>query len=239
MSVHVGAAFIDNIKIDPNHARIKDRGSVTSRANCHMASKFNDDKWRKQFPSHVLGRNSLSDNVHQPISSSWDVIKHVGHGYTRNISQNQPFMSHYSGEVLTRAVKEVFQHSLSHGSVEEKLQHRANAQGNLSPSQVSMPLMHKAEKKYEIGKVSDEEEAKQRHLKGILNKLTPQNFEKLFAQVKELNIDNVVTLNGVISQIFDKALMEPTFCEMYASFCFRLAGDLPNFVKDDEKITFK
>ncbi|GJN26848.1 hypothetical protein PR202_gb14809 [Eleusine coracana subsp. coracana] len=39
--------------------------------------------------------------------------------------------------------------------------------------------------------------------------------------------------------IFDKALMEPTFCEMYASFCFRLAGDLPNFVKDDEKITFK
>ena len=102
-----------------------------------------------------------------------------------------------------------------------------------------MPLMHKAEKKYEIGKVSDEEEAKQRHLNGILNKLTPQNFEKLFAQVKELNIDNVVTLNGVISQIFDKTLMEPTFCEMYASFCFRLAGDLPNFVKNAEKITFK
>ncbi|KAF8644440.1 hypothetical protein HU200_066478 [Digitaria exilis] len=78
-----------------------------------------------------------------------------------------------------------------------------------------------------------------RQLKAILNKLTPQNFEKLFAQVKELNIDNVVTLTGVISQIFDKALMEPTFCEMYASFCSRLAGDLPNFVKDDEKITFK
>nr|CAB3485288.1 unnamed protein product [Digitaria exilis] len=37
-----------------------------------------------------------------------------------------------------------------------------------------------------------------------------QNHHK----VKELNIDNVVTLTGVISQIFDKALMEPTFCEI-------------------------
>ncbi|RLM64959.1 hypothetical protein C2845_PM16G15390 [Panicum miliaceum] len=240
MSVRVGAPYIDNIELNPNHARIKDQGSATSRANRHMASKFDDDKWGKQFSSHLSGRNSLLDNVHQPTSSSWDAIQRVGHGYTRNLSQCQPFISQDSGEVLSRVVKEVVsQCSMSRGSAEEKWQHRTNVQSILSPSQVSMLLMHKAEKKYEVGKVSDEEEAKQRQLKGILNKLTPQNFEKLFAQVKELNIDNIVTLTGVISQIFDKALMEPTFCEMYASFCFRLAGDLPNFVKDDEKITFK
>ncbi|PUZ48255.1 hypothetical protein GQ55_7G230900 [Panicum hallii var. hallii] len=238
--VHIGAPFIDTIELNPNHARIKDQGSATSRANRHMASKFDDDKWRKQFSSHVSGRNSFLDNVYQPTSSSWDAIQRVGHGYTRNLLQYQPFISQYSGEVLSRVVKEVVsQRSMSRGSAEEKWQHRTNAQSILSPSQVSMLLMHKAEKKYEVGKVSDEEEAKQRQLKGILNKLTPQNFEKLFAQVKELNIDNIVTLTGVISQIFDKALTEPTFCEMYASFCFRLAGDLPNFVKDDEKITFK
>ncbi|CAL5069164.1 unnamed protein product [Urochloa decumbens] len=234
MSVNVGA---QNTELNPNHARIKDRGSATSRANRHLAGKFDDDKWRKQFSS-VSGRNSLSDNVHQSVISSWDGGQRVGHGSTRSLSQSQPF-SQYSGEMLSRAMKEVVsQRGMSRGSVDERWQHRT-AQGISSPSQVSMPLMHKAEKKYEIGKVSDEEEAKQRQLKAILNKLTPQNFEKLFAQVKELNIDNVVTLTGVISQIFDKALMEPTFCEMYASFCFRLASDLPNFVKDDEKITFK
>lgn len=236
MSVHVGAPFIDNTQLNPNHARIKDRGS---RANRHMAGKFDDDKWRKQFSSPVSGRNLLSDNVHQPAFSNWDAVQHVGNGSVRSLSQSQPF-SQYSGEMLSRAMKEVVsQRSMSRGSVDERWQHRTNAQGISSPSQVSMPVMHKAEKKYEIGKVSDEEGSKQRQLKAILNKLTPQNFEKLFAQVKELNIDNVVTLTGVISQIFDKALMEPTFCEMYASFCFRLAGDLPNFVKDDEKITFK
>ncbi|XP_076888764.1 eukaryotic translation initiation factor 4G-like [Bidens hawaiensis] len=115
---------------------------------------------------------------------------------------------------------------------------RTGYQKGLMPSPHT-PMMHKAEKKYEIGKVTDEEQAKQRKLKSILNKLTPQNFEKLFEQVKQVNIDNADTLSGVIGQIFDKALMEPTFVEMYANFCSRLAVELPGFGEDNEKITFK
>ncbi|WVZ17624.1 hypothetical protein V8G54_010606 [Vigna mungo] len=108
-----------------------------------------------------------------------------------------------------------------------------------SPNQTPLQIMHKAENKYEVGKVTDVEEVKQRQLKAILNKLTPQNFDKLFEQVKEVNIDNAITLIGVISQIFEKALMEPTFCEMYANFCLHLASELPDFSEDNEKITFK
>ncbi|XP_071741492.1 eukaryotic translation initiation factor 4G-like isoform X2 [Rutidosis leptorrhynchoides] len=108
------------------------------------------------------------------------------------------------------------------------------------PSPHNTPAMHKAERKYEVGKVTDEEQAKQRQLKGILNKLTPQNFEKLFEQVKQVNIDNSNTLSGVIGQIFDKALMEPTFVEMYANFCARLSMELPDFTGENkEKVTFK
>ncbi|XP_045792328.1 eukaryotic translation initiation factor 4G-like isoform X3 [Trifolium pratense] len=113
-------------------------------------------------------------------------------------------------------------------------------QRGLIPSpQSPLQMMHRAEKKYEVGKVSDAEEAKQRQLKAILNKLTPQNFDRLFEQVKAVNIDNAVTLTGVISQIFEKALMEPTFCEMYANFCSHLATELPDLSVDNEKITFK
>jgi translation initiation factor 4G len=99
--------------------------------------------------------------------------------------------------------------------------------------------MHKAEKKYEVGKVVDEEEAKQRQLRAILNKLTPANFDKLFEQVKAVNIDNAATLTGVVSQIFDRTLMEPIYCEMYVNFCCHLAGELPDFNEDNEKVTFK
>ncbi|XP_057541040.1 eukaryotic translation initiation factor 4G-like isoform X2 [Amaranthus tricolor] len=100
-------------------------------------------------------------------------------------------------------------------------------------------VRHRADNKYKIGKIYAEEEAKQRKLKGILDKLTPQNFEKLYKQVKEVKIDNSVTLNGVVSQIFEKALMEPTFCEMYANLCQRLAFWLPELSVDNEKITFR
>ncbi|XVE76798.1 hypothetical protein DITRI_Ditri13aG0009500 [Diplodiscus trichospermus] len=123
----------------------------------------------------------------------------------------------------------------------DRWQRAANRhQKGLLPSpQTPLQMMHKAEKKYEVGKVGDEEESKQRQLRAILNKLTPQNFEKLFEQVKTVNIDNAVTLTGFVSQIYDRALMEPTFCEMYANLCYRLPGELRDFSEDNEKITFK
>jgi translation initiation factor 4G len=54
-----------------------------------------------------------------------------------------------------------------------------------------------------------------------------------------VNIDSALCLTGVISQIFDKALMEPTFCEMHAKFCVQLVAELPEFCKDNEKVIFK
>ncbi|XVE76801.1 hypothetical protein DITRI_Ditri13aG0009600 [Diplodiscus trichospermus] len=56
---------------------------------------------------------------------------------------------------------------------------------------------------------------------------------------KQLNIDNAGTLAGFVSQIYDKALMEPTFCEMYANLFYHLAGELSDFSEDNEKMTFK
>ncbi|XP_048616505.1 eukaryotic translation initiation factor 4G-like isoform X1 [Brassica napus] len=109
--------------------------------------------------------------------------------------------------------------------------------GPFSSPHTPVQVLHKAERKYQVGAVV--EQAKQWKFKGILNKLTPQNFEKLLEQVKSVNIDNAVTLIGVVSQIFDKALMEPTFCEMYADLCFHLSGALPDFKWNGEKISFK
>ncbi|CAH8360762.1 unnamed protein product [Eruca vesicaria subsp. sativa] len=111
-------------------------------------------------------------------------------------------------------------------------------QKELFPSpHTPMQVMHEAERRYQVGTVA--EQTKQKKLTGILNKLTPQNFEKLLKQVTSINIDNAVTLIGVVSQIFDKALMEPTFGEMYAELCFHLSGALPDFNWNGKRITFK
>eukprot|EP00245_Coleochaete_scutata_P017635 TRINITY_DN875_c0_g1_i1.p1 TRINITY_DN875_c0_g1~~TRINITY_DN875_c0_g1_i1.p1 ORF type:complete len:807 (-),score=197.56 TRINITY_DN875_c0_g1_i1:638-3058(-) len=79
-------------------------------------------------------------------------------------------------------------------------------------------------------------------VKGILNKLTPEKFEVLLEQLLEAGINSAPLLQSVISLVFDKAVLEPHFCPMYAELCVRLAEKLPEFPpeKEDEKpITFR
>ncbi|MFS8022985.1 putative MIF4G-like, type 3, initiation factor eIF-4 gamma, MA3, MIF4G-like domain superfamily [Helianthus anomalus] len=185
-----------------------------------------DDKWNK-----VSGG---------PMGPGWDPMGYPtrgNHGVLRTPRGQPP--GQYPGGILSGPMQSPGPPQMQRNNSDaDRWQRATGYQKGLMPSPHT-PMMHKAERKYEVGKVTDEEQAKQRRLKGILNKLTPQNFEKLFDQVKEVNIDNADTLSGVIGQIFDKALMEPTFVEMYANFCSRLAVELPGFGEENEKITFK
>jgi len=148
------------------------------------------------------------------------------------------------------------------------------------PPRRDLPALHKSESAFKVGLVlSDdpEEEAKQKAFKGILNKLTPDNFERLTQQLLDVGITEAKTLVGLIgqvgqdklvvgrgglvvglvgccraelrmccsslftrsiptppthpnsSQIFDKALFEPHFCELYSQLCHTLQKRLPEF----------
>ncbi|XP_068647101.1 eukaryotic translation initiation factor [Aristolochia californica] len=79
-------------------------------------------------------------------------------------------------------------------------------------------------------------------VKGILNKLTPEKFDILKGQLIDSGITTPDILKGVINLIFDKAVLEPTFCPMYALLCFDLNEKLPPFpseVPGGKEITFK
>ncbi|KAJ0031077.1 hypothetical protein Pint_14351 [Pistacia integerrima] len=79
-------------------------------------------------------------------------------------------------------------------------------------------------------------------LHSILNKLTPEKFDLLKGQLIDSGITSADILKGVISLIFDKAVLEPTFCPMYAQLCSDLNEKLPPFPSDEpggKEITFK
>ncbi|CAL0320122.1 unnamed protein product [Lupinus luteus] len=79
-------------------------------------------------------------------------------------------------------------------------------------------------------------------VKGILNKLTPEKFDLLKGQLIDSGITSADILKGVISLIFDKAVLEPTFCPMYAQLCSDLNEKLPPFPSEEpggKDITFK
>ncbi|KAG6589764.1 Eukaryotic translation initiation factor isoform 4G-1, partial [Cucurbita argyrosperma subsp. sororia] len=79
-------------------------------------------------------------------------------------------------------------------------------------------------------------------VKGILNKLTPEKFDLLKGQLIDSGITSADILKDVISLIFDKAVLEPTFCPMYAQLCSDLNQKLPQFPSDEpggREVTFK
>ncbi|CAL9244015.1 unnamed protein product [Arabidopsis halleri] len=79
-------------------------------------------------------------------------------------------------------------------------------------------------------------------VKGILNKLTPEKYDLLKGQLIESGITSADILKGVITLIFDKAVLEPTFCPMYAKLCSDINNKLPTFPPaepGDKEITFK
>lgn len=76
-----------------------------------------------------------------------------------------------------------------------------------------------------------------RRVRGILNKLTPEKFDKLSLELLNVGIDNQVILKGVILLIFDKALEEPKYSNLYAQLCHRLCEDVPNFEPPSSSIS--
>ncbi|XP_042506070.1 eukaryotic translation initiation factor 4G-like isoform X2 [Macadamia integrifolia] len=222
----------------PPTGRIIERPSGGSRVDRRGGGVADDDKWNKSPGPFASGRDLRLDIPHGGAFVGFRPGQGGNHGVLRD-PRGQPSPQYVAGILAgpSFAPQGGIQRN---NSDSDRWQRATGIQKGLIPSpQTPAQMMHKAEKKYVVGKASDEEERKQRQLKAILNKLTPQNFDKLFEQVKEVNIDNAGTLSGVISQIFDKALTEPTFCEMYANFCFHLATALPDFNEDNEKITFK
>ncbi|KAL3028070.1 hypothetical protein AAZX31_03G093400 [Glycine max] len=236
MSANIGSSHVFERDSHPSPGRIVDRPGGMSRMDRRGDVVMEDDRWSRVSGAFRSGRglDGIGGNVGFRSGQGGNF------GVLRNPRAQTP--PQYVGGILSGPMQSVGNHGGRNNPDGERWQRSASFQQRgliPSPTQTPLQMMHKAENKYEVGKATDVEEVKQRQLKAILNKLTPQNFDRLFEQVKAVNIDNAVTLTGVISQIFEKALMEPTFCEMYANFCFHLASELPDFSEDNEKITFK
>ena len=67
-----------------------------------------------------------------------------------------------------------------------------------------------------------------RKMKGILNKLTPEKFERLLGQLIPLITSHDI-LQGTIALVFENAVAQPTFVAMYANLCAELDSILPEF----------
>eukprot|EP00808_Paulinella_micropora_P006884 g8951.t1 len=87
-----------------------------------------------------------------------------------------------------------------------------------------------AKKKHEI----PPDELLIRNITGVLNKLTPERFEKLLKAIIDLKIDTASRMRDLVSAVFEKALLQPIFSGLYAEFSSELNKHLPSFEGDEE-----
>ncbi|XP_060516621.1 eukaryotic translation initiation factor 4 gamma 1 isoform X2 [Cylas formicarius] len=93
-------------------------------------------------------------------------------------------------------------------------------------------------KSEEISEDEKKTEKLYKKVRSVLNKLTPQKFDTLVAQVRALEIDTKEKLNRVIDLVFDKAIDEPNFSVAYARMCNELQI-MSVSGSEDKKGTFK
>jgi translation initiation factor 4G len=124
----------------------------------------------------------------------------------------------------------------------------AGAQQTAQPAAPADPNAPKIQRATDIGRTAwapatataPTETAAQalRKVKGILNKLTPEKFERLLGQLIPL-ISSYEVLQGTIVMVFENAVVQPTFVAMYADLCSELDAALPEFEGPDGPQQFK
>lgn len=76
------------------------------------------------------------------------------------------------------------------------------------------------------------------HARSILNKLSPETFEKLSSEFLRLKINNINQLTSITRLIYDKAIHDPTYSELYARLCLKLSNVAVSVPKDPKGISF-
>eukprot|EP00467_Chlorarachnion_reptans_P021892 CAMPEP_0114517012 /NCGR_PEP_ID=MMETSP0109-20121206/17656_1 /TAXON_ID=29199 /ORGANISM="Chlorarachnion reptans, Strain CCCM449" /LENGTH=1169 /DNA_ID=CAMNT_0001697483 /DNA_START=259 /DNA_END=3768 /DNA_ORIENTATION=+ len=121
--------------------------------------------------------------------------------------------------------------------------------GDFSRENMFLPPVKKLEKgenRFRVGtdrvEKTDENEKTEAAFLRVLNKICPENFEKIVTKVvegneKDLVIDSKPKLDMTARITFEKAIAELVFCSTYAQFCYSLWKKLPSFdAKTFEKI---
>ena len=74
-----------------------------------------------------------------------------------------------------------------------------------------------------------------RKTRALLNKMTMERFSDISEQLSVLPVTSADELTTVVHEIFDKAITEHHYCEVYADMCLVLRQVYPEFEEDGVK----
>ncbi|KAJ3270490.1 hypothetical protein HDV01_007797 [Terramyces sp. JEL0728] len=90
--------------------------------------------------------------------------------------------------------------------------------------------LEKGENAWDIKKVSqllDEDGATLNKLRGLLNKISKDNYDRILGKMMDHKISTEELLEGFMKVIYDKAVLEPVFSALYAKLCYDIIFKMP------------
>tara|TARA_B100000795_G_scaffold268520_1_gene255639 strand:+ start:3826 stop:4770 length:945 start_codon:yes stop_codon:yes gene_type:complete len=87
-----------------------------------------------------------------------------------------------------------------------------------------------------LNKVGEKCDEIKKNVNGNLNKLSNQNYDKIWKNIKTIYIENKEEFDFIsfVESIFDKATMQPTYCPLYVKMCTDMIQELKTINLDEE-----
>lgn len=98
----------------------------------------------------------------------------------------------------------------------------------------AQPAKRPEKKEWQLVKSEDEEIIKKARL--IVNKITPEKYDKLKTKLLDLDLSSPTRLQGVISIIYELAVNVQNYCEMYANLCRDVSMSEAELAKEFRKM---
>jgi hypothetical protein len=165
--------------------------------------------------SEILALRFATENLQRPLQcASYEKLVYFGSD-NQQIPRNTSNRSHHSspqvhgGSNPDRRKQSGSNNSPNHsGHPNDAHKRHPSSRGPKKP----VPPMPKKV-------ISDPLEQMSREAVAILNKITPQTFIKLTGKLSEIPIQNSSMLQKLVRLVFDKAVSEPNFANLYAEMC--------------------
>jgi len=104
-----------------------------------------------------------------------------------------------------------------------------------------VPKLKKGENRWVPVKSTSAFDVAEKKVKSILNKMTKEKFERLAGQMIDIQILSYEMLQMMIHNVYEKAIQEPAFGDMYADLCIKLSqkaisDEFIHLIESDEDV---
>ena len=173
-----------------------------------------------------------------PIQYTFDFIKEIKEGKKSNITQNDTLIKTLINSNFLENLKTIEKHAVDNMPTHNNYKGSKSNYGGKKKKYFSRDKIRPPAKRPVtfLNKVGEKSEEIMKNVNGNLNKLSNQNYDKIWENIQKIYNENKDDFDYVayVESIFDKATMQPIYCPIYVKLCNDMISQLKEQKLDGE-----